>query len=104
VISVLTGGEAAAMTVINGVVRLLPGTSVPLLPWNEESHTSLLLEHPHYNPAQPAFAAWTCPRCLGAAAYHGGVCPLARRAAAATHRVSPARPISMPVAGPEPRP
>ncbi len=45
---VLTGGEIPAMTVINGVVRLLPGTVGKAQSLDEESHTSLLLEHPHY--------------------------------------------------------
>ncbi|MFM8935785.1 MAG: tRNA (guanosine(37)-N1)-methyltransferase TrmD [Vulcanococcus sp.] len=45
---VLTGGELPAMTIINGVVRLLPGTVGSQASLEEESHTALLLEHPHY--------------------------------------------------------
>lgn len=45
---VLTGGELPAMTVINGVVRLLPGTVGTPASLEEESHRGLLLEHPHY--------------------------------------------------------
>jgi tRNA (guanine37-N1)-methyltransferase len=45
---VLTGGELPAATVINGVVRLLPGTVGSAASLEEESHTNLLLEHPHY--------------------------------------------------------
>lgn len=45
---VLTGGEIPAMTVINGVVRLLPGTLGTEESLLNESHTDLLLEHPHY--------------------------------------------------------
>jgi tRNA (guanine-N1)-methyltransferase len=45
---VLTGGELPAMTVINGVVRLLPGTVGTAASLEEESHRGLLLEHPHY--------------------------------------------------------
>ena len=45
---VLTGGELPAMTVINGVVRLLPGTVGTITSLKEESHIDLLLEHPHY--------------------------------------------------------
>ena len=45
---VLTGGELPAATVINGVVRLLPGTVGTAASLEEESHTNLLLEHPHY--------------------------------------------------------
>tara|TARA_Y100001968_G_scaffold294253_1_gene300702 strand:+ start:7733 stop:8962 length:1230 start_codon:yes stop_codon:yes gene_type:complete len=45
---VLTGGELPAMAIINGVVRLLPGTLGASESLLEESHTDLLLEHPHY--------------------------------------------------------
>jgi tRNA (guanine-N1)-methyltransferase len=45
---VLTGGELPAMTVINGVVRLLPGTVGTPASLEEESHRGFLLEHPHY--------------------------------------------------------
>jgi tRNA (guanine37-N1)-methyltransferase len=45
---VLTGGELPAMTIINGVVRLLPGTVGTEACLEEESHSTLLLEHPHY--------------------------------------------------------
>jgi len=45
---VLTGGELPAMVVINGVVRLLPGTVGTPASLEEESHSDLLLEHPHY--------------------------------------------------------
>ena len=50
---VLTGGELPAMTVINGVVRLLPGTVGDSNSLVDESHCSILLEHPHYTrPAE----------------------------------------------------
>ena len=45
---VLTGGELAAMTIINGVIRLLPGTIGSHESLIKESHCDLLLEHPHY--------------------------------------------------------
>lgn len=45
---VLTGGELPAAVIINGVVRLLPGTVGSAVCLEEESHSSLLLEHPHY--------------------------------------------------------
>jgi tRNA (guanine-N1)-methyltransferase len=37
-----------AATIINGVVRLLPGTLGCSGSLEEESHASTLLEHPHY--------------------------------------------------------
>jgi 2-C-methyl-D-erythritol 2,4-cyclodiphosphate synthase len=45
---VLTGGELPAMTVINGVVRQLPGTVGKAASLQQESHREGLLEHPHY--------------------------------------------------------
>jgi tRNA (guanine37-N1)-methyltransferase len=50
---VLTGGELPAAVIINGVVRLLPGTVGTAASLEEESHSVLLLEHPHYTrPAE----------------------------------------------------
>jgi tRNA (guanine37-N1)-methyltransferase len=50
---VLTGGELPAATIINGVVRLLPGTVGSPACLEAESHSALLLEHPHYTrPAE----------------------------------------------------
>ena len=50
---VLTGGELAAMVILNGVVRLLPGTVGRAESLEHESHSNLLLEHPHYTrPAE----------------------------------------------------
>ena len=45
---VLTGGELPAAVIINGVVRLRPGTVGSEACLEEESHSALLLEHPHY--------------------------------------------------------
>ena len=45
---VLTGGELPAMAIINGVVRLLPGTLGAPDSLVDESHNDELLEHPHY--------------------------------------------------------
>ena len=45
---VLTGGEVPAMTIINGVIRLLPGTLGSDQSVIDESHNDFLLEHPHY--------------------------------------------------------
>ena len=60
---VLTGGELPAMTIINGVVRLLPGTVGTPESLVEESHSDLLLEHSHYT--RPAdFRGMTVPDVL----------------------------------------
>ncbi len=45
---VLTSGELPAMAVINGVIRLLPGTLGSSLSLEDESHNNGLLEHPQY--------------------------------------------------------
>ena len=60
---VLTGVELPAMTIINGVVRLLPGTVGTPESLLEESHSDLLLEHSHYT--RPAdFRGMTVPDVL----------------------------------------
>jgi len=51
------------MTVINGVVRLLPAPLGALLPWTRKA-TPPVAGAPRTTPAQPAFAAWTCPQVL----------------------------------------
>tara|TARA_Y100001968_G_C19331996_1_gene704817 strand:- start:101 stop:802 length:702 start_codon:yes stop_codon:yes gene_type:complete len=45
---VLTGGEIPAMVIINGLIRLLPGAIGSKESLLEESHSDILLEHPHY--------------------------------------------------------
>jgi tRNA (guanine37-N1)-methyltransferase len=60
---VLSGGDLAAMVVINTVVRLLPGflgSSESLI---SESHTGGLLEYPQYT-RPPEFRQWAVPEVL----------------------------------------
>ena len=45
---VLSGGEIPAMSIINGLTRLLPGTLGDPSSLNDESHNSFLLEYPQY--------------------------------------------------------
>jgi tRNA (guanine37-N1)-methyltransferase len=45
---VLSGGEPAAIVVLDAVVRLLPGVMGKLESATEESFSDGLLEHPHY--------------------------------------------------------
>tara|TARA_Y100001970_G_scaffold294110_1_gene446943 strand:- start:2103 stop:3329 length:1227 start_codon:yes stop_codon:yes gene_type:complete len=45
---VLTGGEIPAMIIINGVIRVLPGTVGDPESLKNESHNDNLLEYPHY--------------------------------------------------------
>ena len=49
---VLSGGELAAMLLIDGVVRLLPGVVGTPESLNEESFENDLLEYPHYTRPQ----------------------------------------------------
>jgi tRNA (guanine-N1)-methyltransferase len=60
---VLTGGELPAMVIINGVVRLLPGTVDTVESLEQESHSDLLLEHPHYT-RPPLFRGLEVPAVL----------------------------------------
>jgi tRNA (guanine37-N1)-methyltransferase len=60
---VLTGGELAAMVVIDAVTRLVPGVlGDPDGPW-DDSHASGLLEYPHYT-RPPEFRNWNVPEIL----------------------------------------
>jgi len=45
---ILSGGEPAAMAMLDAVVRLIPGVMGKTETLNEESFTSGLLEYPHY--------------------------------------------------------
>ncbi|MGK7922447.1 MAG: tRNA (guanosine(37)-N1)-methyltransferase TrmD [Trichodesmium sp.] len=60
---VLTGGEIPALALINGVVRLLPGTVGKAESLANESFESDLLDYPHYT--RPAnFRGWQVPEVL----------------------------------------
>ncbi len=60
---VLTGGELAAMVVMDAVSRLIPGVlGDPDGPW-DDSHSSGLLEYPHYT-RPPEFRDWKVPEVL----------------------------------------
>jgi tRNA (guanine37-N1)-methyltransferase len=60
---VLSGGELAAMVVVDAVIRLLPGAlGDPEAP-EHDSHASGLLEYPHYT--RPAvYRGWGVPEAL----------------------------------------
>ncbi len=59
---VLTGGELAAMVVVDAVSRLVAGVLADESP-QEESHSSGLLEYPHYT-RPPEFRGWRIPDVL----------------------------------------
>jgi tRNA (guanine37-N1)-methyltransferase len=59
---VLTGGELAAMIIVDAVARLLPGVLAEAST-GEESHASGLLEYPQYT-RPPEFRGWRVPDIL----------------------------------------
>jgi tRNA (guanine37-N1)-methyltransferase len=60
---VLTGGELAAMIIVDATSRLLPGVLGGEESTLEESHSNNLLEYPHYTrPAE--FRGWGVPEML----------------------------------------
>jgi tRNA (guanine37-N1)-methyltransferase len=59
---VLTGGELAALVIVDAVARLLPG-ALATGSTEEESHTTGLLEYPQYT-RPPEFRGWRVPEAL----------------------------------------
>ena len=60
---VLTGGELAALCVVDAVTRLLPGALGDPTGAQDDSHASGLLEYPHYT-RPPEFRGWRAPEVL----------------------------------------
>ena len=60
---VLTGGELAAMILVDATSRLIPGVLGGEESIQEESHSSGLLEYPHYT-RPPEFRGWRVPDVL----------------------------------------
>ena len=60
---VLSGGEPAAIVVVDAVVRLLPGVLGSPASLLEDSHTRGLLEYPQYT-RPPVFRGWSVPEVL----------------------------------------
>ena len=60
---VITGGELAAMIIIDAVTRLLPGVLGDPDGAQDDSHASGLLEYPHYT-RPPEFRGWRVPEAL----------------------------------------
>jgi tRNA (guanine37-N1)-methyltransferase len=60
---VLTGGELAAMVIVDAVARHLPGVLGAENAAEDDSHASGLLEHPHYT-RPPEFRGWAVPEIL----------------------------------------
>ena len=60
---VLTGGELAAMAIVDAVARLIPGVLGAEDAAEEDSHATGLLEGPHYTRPD-TFRGWTVPEVL----------------------------------------
>lgn len=60
---VLSGGELAALVVVEAVARLLPGALGDEEGARDDSHEGSLLEYPHYT-RPPEFRGWTVPDIL----------------------------------------
>jgi tRNA (guanine37-N1)-methyltransferase len=60
---VITGGELAAMIIVDAVSRLLPGVLGDPDGAQDDSHASGLLEYPHYT-RPPEFRGWRVPDVL----------------------------------------
>jgi len=60
---VLSGGELAAMVIVDAVVRLLPGALGSEESPREDSHAEGLLEYPHYTRPQ-VYQGWAVPEVL----------------------------------------
>jgi tRNA (guanine37-N1)-methyltransferase len=60
---VLTGGELAALVVVDAVIRLKPGALGDPEGASDDSHASGLLEYPHYT-RPPEFRGWRVPEVL----------------------------------------
>jgi tRNA (guanine37-N1)-methyltransferase len=59
----LSGGETAAMVIVDCLVRLLPGAIGSSASLDEESHVGNLLEYPQYT-RPPEFRGWQVPDVL----------------------------------------
>lgn len=60
---VLSGGELAAMVVVDAVVRLVPGVLGSEASALDDSHATGLLEHPQYT-RPPVYRGWAVPEVL----------------------------------------
>ncbi|MGQ0605276.1 MAG: tRNA (guanosine(37)-N1)-methyltransferase TrmD [Anaerolineales bacterium] len=76
---VLTGGELAALAVVDAVTRLLPGVLGDPTGAEDDSFASGLLEYPHYT-RPPEFRGWAVPEPL-LSGDHGRIARWRRHAA-----------------------
>ncbi len=86
---VLSGGEIAAMVIVDAVTRLLPGALGAEHGADEDSHATGLLEYPHYT-RPPDFRGLRVPEVL-ISGHHANVARSAPSAVASTDRAPPSR-------------
>lgn len=79
---VLTGGEVAAMVVVDAVVRLVPGVLGSCESTADESHCGGLLEYPQYTRPE-SYQGWDVPPVL-LSGHHGEIAAWRRRQAVLT--------------------
>lgn len=60
---ILSGGELAAMVVVDAIVRLIPGVLGSQMSLDSESHADGLLEYPQYTRPQ-TYRGWSVPSVL----------------------------------------
>jgi len=76
---VLSGGELAALVVVDAVVRLIPGVLGSQDSANNDSHSNGLLEYPQYTRPE-VYRAWSVPSVL-LSGNHGEIAQWRRRQA-----------------------
>jgi tRNA (guanine37-N1)-methyltransferase len=76
---VLSGGELAALVVVDAVIRLLPGALGSEYSADSDSHSDGLLEHPQYTRPQ-TYRDWSVPPIL-VSGNHGEIAQWRRRQA-----------------------
>lgn len=74
---VLSGGELAALIVVDAVVRLIPGVLGSEESASSDSHSNGLLEHPQYT-RPPVYRSWPVPSVL-LSGNHGEIAQWRRR-------------------------
>ena len=86
---VLSGGELAAMVIVDAVARQVPGVVGDAQSVDEDSFADRRLDHPHYTrPAE--FEGWRVPEVL-LSGHHAEIARVAAARVAAAHAGSTAR-------------
>ena len=89
---VLTGGELAAMVMVDAISRLLPGVLADASP-QEESHSHHMLEYPQYT--RPAdFRGWPIPDVL-LSGHHANIARWQRKEALRMEYMQKARELEL---------